>query len=64
MRRQGFEFVPILGDLFPPGTARTLREMARTGAEGEGRMAEIAAAAAAGPASVHARSWRALLAGD
>ena len=27
-------------------------------------MAEIAAAAAAGPASVHARSWRGLLAGD
>jgi zeaxanthin glucosyltransferase len=66
IRRQGFEFVPILESLFPPGTARTLREMARTGgdAAGKERMAEITAAAAAGPASVHARSWRGLLAGD
>ena len=66
VRRQGFEYLPILEDLFPPGTLRTLREMARTGASPAtaGQRAEIGAAAKAGPASAYARSWRGLLDGD
>jgi zeaxanthin glucosyltransferase len=63
VRKQGFEFVPILEDLFPQGTLRTLREMARTGDRAE-KVAEIGAAAQAGPASAYARSWRGMLAGD
>jgi zeaxanthin glucosyltransferase len=63
VRGQGFEFVPILEDIFPRGTIRTQREMARAGetAEGDRRAAEIAAAAQPGPGSVYARSWRGLL---
>lgn len=64
MRRQGFEFVPILESLFPPGSIRTLRGMASTGAPAGDRRPEIGAAAQAGPASAYARSWRGLLDGD
>src|SRR4028118_1488201 len=63
VRKQGFEFIPILEDLFPRGTLRTLREMARTG-DRAGKVAEIGAAAQAGPGSAYARSWRGMLAGD
>lgn len=64
MRRQGFEFIPILENLFPPGTIRTLRGMASSGAPASERRPEIEAAAQAGPASAYARSWRGLLDGD
>lgn len=63
VRKQGFEFVPILTDLFPQGTIRTLREMARMGDRAE-KVAEIGAAAQAGPGSAYARSFRGMLAGD
>jgi zeaxanthin glucosyltransferase len=60
VRGQGFEFVPILEEVFPPGTIRTLRAMARTG-EAAGGTAEIDAASRAGPGSIYARSWRGIL---
>jgi MGT family glycosyltransferase len=63
IRKQGFELVPILEDLFPRGTIRTLREMARTGDRAE-KVAEIGAAAQAGPRSAYARSFRGMLDGD
>jgi zeaxanthin glucosyltransferase len=63
VRGQGFEFVPILEEIFPRGTIRTQREMARAEetAEGDRRTAEISAAAQTGPGSVYARSWQGLL---
>jgi zeaxanthin glucosyltransferase len=63
VRKQGFEFIPILTDLFPQGTIRTLREMARMGDRAE-KVAEIGASAQAGPGSAYARSFRGMLDGD
>src|SRR5690349_19802697 len=63
VRGQGFEFIPILEDLFPRGTIRTLRGMARMGDRAE-TVAEIGAAARAGPGSAYSRSFRGMLDGD
>jgi zeaxanthin glucosyltransferase len=63
VRAQGFEFVPILEDLFPPGTLRTLREVLRASPGGDGgREAGIVSATrSVGPGSVYARTWQGLI---
>ncbi len=65
VRAQGFEFFPILEDVFPRGTLRTLREMMRTAAAAATtaaeRSAEIAATLQAVRETPYARTWKGLL---
>jgi zeaxanthin glucosyltransferase len=63
VRAQGFEFLPILGEVFPRGTMRTLREMMRTapGAAAEERSAEIGQSLQAVADTPYARTWKGLL---
>jgi MGT family glycosyltransferase len=63
VRAQGFEFIPILEEVFPRGTLRTLREMMRTApaATVEERSAEIAAALQTVRETPYARTWKGLL---
>jgi zeaxanthin glucosyltransferase len=63
VRSQGFEFIPILEEIFPRGTMRTLREMMRTapGVATEERSAEIGTALQAIPDTPYARTWKGLL---
>jgi UDP:flavonoid glycosyltransferase YjiC (YdhE family) len=63
VRAQGFDFVPILQDVFPRGTVRTLREMMRTAPStaGEERSAEIGASLQAVADMPYARTWKGLL---
>jgi zeaxanthin glucosyltransferase len=63
VRAQGFEFIPILEEIFPRGTMRTLREMMRTasGLAAEERSAEIGASLQAIPETPYARTWKGLL---
>lgn len=58
VRAQGFDFVPILEDLFPRGTLQTLREAARSQS---GTAGVMAAALHAGTGSVYARAWQGLV---
>lgn len=67
IRAQGFEAVPILEDLFPRGTLRTMRDLARPGSGGSAEEKDteagiMAAALRVGPGSVYARTWRGLIA--
>lgn len=59
VRSQGFEFVPILEDLFPRGTLQTLRELLRS-ASGDAA-GILNAALHVGPGSVYARTWQGLI---
>jgi zeaxanthin glucosyltransferase len=62
VRAQGFDFVPILEDLFPRGTLQTLREAARSPSGAAGIMA---AAQHVGSGSAYAKTWQGLIcAGD
>jgi zeaxanthin glucosyltransferase len=63
VRAQGFEFFPILEEVFPRGTMRTLREMMRTasGLAAVERSAEIGASLQAIPDTPYARTWKGLL---
>lgn len=63
VRAQGFEFIPILEEVFPRGTMRTLREMMRTasGLAAVERRAEIGASLQAIPDTPYARTWKGLL---
>jgi len=63
VRAQGFEFIPILEDVFPRGTMRTLREMMRSAPATtvEERSAEIAASLQTVRETPYARTWKGLL---
>ena len=67
VRAQGFNFAPILEDLFPRGSLRTLREAAaQTGTGAAGEAGFMAASLRAGaPGSAYAQTWQGLVsAGD
>lgn len=60
VRSQGFEFVPILEDLFPRGTLQTLRELLRSASGGDAA-GIMTAALHVGPGSVYAKTWQGLI---